>query len=188
MMLYPKILNIKKSNLAIKIVIIISIAVALISLIVDFAVGLKFHWSFLVLLGIIYTWITTMYSIRKNVNIASHVMIQMICLSILLVLIDYVVGYKGWSINWAIPIGFSVANITMLVLTIVNHKRYFKYAIYQIIIFLLSFIPLILYILKISTRILPVIILSSITIVTSIVVISLCGKDIKEEIQRIFHI
>jgi len=188
MMLYPKILNIKKSNLAIKIILIISIAVALICLIIDFAIGLKFHWSFLVIAGIIYTWVTTMYSIKKNVNIASHVMLQMICVPILLIVIDNIIGYKGWSINWAIPIGFAVANITMFVLTIVTHKRYFKYAIYQIIIFIISFIPIILYTFKLSTRLLPVIITSSVTIVTSIVIISLCGKDLKEETKRIFHI
>ena len=188
MMLYPKVLDIKKTNIAINILILISVVVTITCLIVDFSIGLKFHWSFLVIAGITYSWIVTMYSIKKGVNIASHVMVQIICLSILMLVIDYIIGYKRWSANFGIPIVLAVGNTTLFVLTIVSHKKYFKYILYQMIILILSLIPLVLYIFKISDMLLPVILSSFITILTFVTTVFLCGKELKEEAIRIFHI
>lgn len=96
-MLYPKISNIKKSNIAVKSLAILSIVISLILIFIQVLVKSKFNWAFLSIAGIIYIWITVLYSIKRNVNIAYHVMIQMIFISCLMVAIDYIIGYRGWS-------------------------------------------------------------------------------------------
>lgn len=188
MMLYPNIVNIKKSHIAIKILLILSILAILVCVLVNEIITPQIKWSFLVILGIVYAWVTSLYSIRKNVNIASHVFLQTIAALILIFLIDEIIGYRGWSINIGMPIIIGAANITMLILTIVSRKKYFKYSIYQIMLSGLSAIVIILLIMKAKYKVLSVSITSGIALLTLILSISLCGKDLKEKASRVFHI
>lgn len=187
-MIYPKLINVKRTNLAIKILLIISLLAGATTVLINELVNREFKWSFIVVIGIIYVWVTTLYSIRKNVNIASHVLLQTISISILVILIDIIIGFKKWSLELALPIIIGISNITILVLTIVSHKRYFKYALYQLIIFCISMILVVLYFTHITKYWLPMTICLSIAGVTFINSIFLCGKDLKGELERLFHI
>ena len=187
-MIYPKLINIKKTNRIMKLLIGISIVLAIVAVILNEIFTKEFKWSFIVIVGIIYTWVTTLYSIKKNVNIASHVVIQTIFISILVVLIDIIIGYRKWSLELAFPIIIGVANLTIFILTIVSYKKYFKYALYQISIFCISIIPIILFFVNIVEKWLPVAICSGIAVITLINTMFLCGKDLKQELERQFHI
>ena len=189
MILYPKIRNVKRGNIAIKIMIIVSIVIALTSTIINICTSTRYLWCLIVIVGIIYSWITVMYSVHRNVNIASSVVLQTIAISVLTLCIDYIIGYQGWAINLAIPIIIIVANITIFVLTLVSVRRYYKYAIYQLIISTLSFIPLIISLAfdDIITRPIFTIISSSIAAFTFIMSLILCGRNIVEELDRRLH-
>ena len=189
MTLYPQIRNVKKSNFTIKILAIISIIISMICVIINLCVATKFLWCLLVIIGIIYSWVTVLYSIHRNVNIASNVTIQAVAISLLILCIDFIIGYKGWAINIAIPIIIVVANITILILTFVSVSKYYKYAIYQLIIFVLSIIPLIIYYTFKGVIVKPIfmIISSSIAVFTFISSLILCGKNIMEELDRRLH-
>lgn len=96
-MLYPKISNIKKSNQLIKALLIVSVIVSAVLLLIQVLIKSKFNWAVLSIAGIIYIWVTVIYSIKKNVNIAYQVMVQMLLVSVFMVAIDYIIGYKGWA-------------------------------------------------------------------------------------------
>lgn len=144
-------------------------------------------WAALTNAGILYSWIVVIYSIKKNVNIAGHVLLQIIALSVLMIYIDYMLGKKGWSVNIAIPIMIMIANLIMLVLTIISHKRYMKYAIYQLIIVLASMIPVILVTEHIVQDKTLSMVATGISILNLMIGFLLSAKDIKETIVRKFH-
>ena len=114
-------------------------------------------------------------------------MIQAIAISLLMLFIDYKLGFEKWSLNISIPIIIMIANVTMLILTIVSHKKFIRYAIYQLIIVLFSMIPVILIGEKIVENIILSIIASSISVVNLILTLSLSAKDVKDAIIRKFH-
>ena len=145
-------------------------------------------WAALVNAGIIYVWITVIYSIKKNINIAGHVVLQTFAISLLTAYIDYKIGWRAWSINIAIPIMIMVANITMLVLTIVSHKKYIRYAICQLIIVIFSMLPVILISEHLIENKILSMIASGICFINFILCLVLCSKDIKEAIIRKFHV
>ncbi len=186
-MIYPQKIKAKKSDKIIKILVSVSIGIALILLLINKLTTPNIPWAALANAGILYSWITVMYSIKKNVNIAGHVLLQTIALSVLTTYIDYNLGFKGWSINIAIPIMIIVANITMLVLTIVSYKKYMKYAIYQLIIVLFSMLPVV-FITEhmIQDKTLSMI-ASGISVLNFVLCLVLCAKDVKEAIVRKFH-
>ena len=128
-----------------------------------------------------------MYYIKRNTNIAGHVLIQTLAISLLTAYIDYRLGFRGWSIEIAIPIIIIISNLTMLILTIVSYKRYIRYAIYQLIIVLFSALPAVFMTERIIHNNALCIIATIISLLNFIICLVLCSKDIKEAIVRKFH-
>ena len=141
-MIYPKKLSSKKGDKIIRILMISSIIIAMILVLINKITTPNIPWAAFTNCGIIYIWITAIYAVRKRTNVAGHVLVQTIIISSVTLYIDQRLGFKGWSINIAIPIILIIANISMLVLTIISYKKYIKYAIYQLVIVLISFIPI----------------------------------------------
>ena len=186
-MIYPQKISAKKTGFIINFTKFVSILIAVILFVINRLTTPNIHWAELVNIGILYIWITVIYSVRKNINIAGHVLIQSICISILTVYIDIIIGFKAWSLNYAIPIIIIIANITMLVLTIVSHRRYIRYGVYQLLIVIFSMIPLFLIYENIVENKVLCFIASGISILNLIITICLSAKDVKEAIVRNFH-
>ena len=142
-MIYPQKLSNKKSGKIIHVLIALSVLLGLAMFFINKKITPEVPWAQIANAGIIYIWITVIYSIKKNSNIAAHVLLQMIIITILISYIDNRIGFKGWSIYIGIPIILIIANLTMLILSIVCYKKYTKYAMYQLIIVLISMIPII---------------------------------------------
>jgi len=186
-MIYPQKISSRKTDLIINLLLIFSIFIGLILILINKLTTPNLHWAAIANCGIIYMWITVMYAIKRRNNIAGHVLIQTILITIVTIYIDNATGFKGWSIYLANPIILFVANLTMLILTAISYEKYIKYAIYQLIIVLLSLIPLWLIMghiieLKILNRIAV-----EISILNLIVSLILCSKDIKDAIIRKLH-
>lgn len=188
MSLYPNIINIKTSDIVLNILTIISEVICVISVLINAIFTPGFKWSFIVILGVVYTWITVMYSIKKTVNIASHVLLQAFIESVAVILLDFIIGYRGWSVSLALPIIICTENIIMLVLMIITRKKFFKYAIYQIMAFLLNTALIIIIALNSKYKLLPIGFTSVTSIITLLMAIVLCGNDLKEELKRFFHV
>ncbi len=186
-MIYPEKIKAKKSDKIIQILLSISIGMALILVVINKLTTPSIPWAAFVNAGILYSWVVVMYSIKKNINIAGHVLLQTIALSLLTFYIDYKLGRKGWSINIAIPIMIMIANVTMLVLTIVSYKKYIKYAIYQLMIVFFSMLPVV-FVTEhmVQDRILSIV-ASGISVLNFVLCLVLCARDVKEEIVRKFH-
>ena len=114
-------------------------------------------------------------------------MIQTLAISLLTAYIDYRIGFRGWSIEIAIPIIIIISNLTMLILTIVSYKRYIRYAIYQLIIVLFSALPAVFMTERIIHNNALSIIATIISLLNFIICLVFCSKDIKEAIVRKFH-
>ena len=109
-MIYPKKLSSKKGELVLKILLLVSILIAILLVVINKLTTPNISWAAIANGGIVYIWIIVLYSINKNVNIAGHVMVQTIAISLLTLFIDYKLGFSGWSINISIPIIIIIAN------------------------------------------------------------------------------
>lgn len=186
-MIYPQKIKAKKSDKMIRILMSVSVGIALILVLINKLVTPNIPWAALANAGILYTWITVIYAIKRNINIAGHVLLQLIALSILTFYIDYKLGMKGWSINMAIPIMIMIANMTMLILTIVSHKKYMKYAIYQLLIVFFSMLPVVLVTEHIIQDKILSILATGVSVLNFVFCLLVCTKDVKETIIRKFH-
>lgn len=62
-----------------------------------------FLWSAIVLASILYLMVTVSYSIVHRRNLAAKIVVEVIGGGILVSVIDYVIGYEGWSAAYVIP-------------------------------------------------------------------------------------
>jgi len=186
-MLYPQKLSSQKGEKVLKILLSLSVALGTILIVINKLTTPHIHWAALANCGIIYIWVTVIYSIKNSANVAAHVLLQTIIMSALTLYIDERIGFRGWSISIAIPIILIIANATMFILTMVTYKNYIKYAIYQIMIVFISLIS----IWAIWDKIVSLKILSYIAMIISllslVVSLTLSFKDVKEAVIRKLH-
>ncbi len=81
---------------------------------VNFATYSGSMWSVIAIGCIIYVALTLRYSIMRHANLASKVVIQTIAAEVLLVMIDHVTGYTGWSVNFGIPSTLLFADLAVV--------------------------------------------------------------------------
>lgn len=186
-MIYPQKLSSKNGEKVLKILLSASVVLGIILILINKLTTPQIHWAALVNCGIIYIWITVIYSIKKSTNVAGHVFIQSIVISAVLLYIDDRIGFRGWSISIGIPIVVIVANATMFILTMVTYKNYIKYGIYQLMIVLASFITIGVILNKIVTLKVLSYIAISISVLSLLISLSLCFKDVKEAVIRKLH-
>lgn len=186
-MIYPQKINSKIGDKIVYCLIATSIIIGIILFIINKLTTPQVHWAALANCGIIYTWLTVMYSIKKGTNIAGHVLIQTILVSIVLLYIDKTIGYHGWSVYIGIPITLMVANVTMVVLTIISYKKYIKYAIYQLIIVLISLMPIALAVKNIIEMKALMRTAVDISVVSLVISLVFCFRDMKEAVIRKLH-
>ena len=186
-MLYPKLNHVKRNNIILIISIAISIILIDVLLLINVLVDKTNHWSLLCVAGILYVYGTIIYNKKRNINIASNVFVQCLLVSLLIIAIDYFIGFSGWSLNVSIPIVVIVANSTLMILTIVSRKRYMKYAMYHVLTFLFSMIPLILMFMGIIQNKVLTIVSSSIAAFSLLLTIILCGRAMWIETKKRLH-
>ena len=187
-MIYPKKINVHKSDVIIRSLMLVSVMLGIIFVIINSFTTPSVPWAALTNSGIIYVWLIVIYSVKKRINIAGHSLLQLFAVSLLTFYIDYRIGFSGWSIEISIPIIIMIANIVMFILTIISHKRYIKYGFCQLIIVLFSMLPLIFIINNSLKNEVLSIIAVSISIINFIFALIFAFTDIKEVIIRRFHI
>ena len=186
-MLYPQKIDAKKGSKLVKILLIVSACLSIVLLLINKMTTPDMHWGLLTIACIIYIWITVLYALKKNKNIAAHILLQVVTISLLFLAIDYALGFEKWSLEIAIPIVIITANMIMTILTCISYKRYIRYVVYQLILIIISMTPMIL----ITEHYIADSLLSRIAVWISVVnfifSVALCSKDIKAELKRKFH-
>lgn len=145
-------------------------------------------WSVIAIACIAYAGVTMRYSIMRNANLGFKILIQTLGAQVVLVIIDVMGGYQGWSVDYAIPSTILFADAAIVCLIIVNRLNWQSYFMYQIAITVLSFIPFILWASGFIKRPMMAIITVIISVLVLTVTILLGDRRVKNELIRRFHI
>ncbi len=170
-----------------RLLIFLSVVAAGTSLLINFLTYDGFLWSIITVSGILYLWAVITHSVTNHINIASKILVQAFLGSVFIVIIDYLVGYRGWSVNYVIPIVFSVADIAVLIIILINRMDWRNYLLYQFSIALLGFAPLVLYLINLSHTPILVIICTSISALSLLGTVVFGDKTVKSELRRRLH-
>lgn len=134
----------KKYRLFENITLFVSIVIAIVLLTADYLNGQIFGWSIVVVLILIYGNTLIRLAITGKSGYVFKT-ISMVVIAVWVMLgIDYATGYRGWALNFILPTGIILMDITILILMIVNSRNWQSYMMLQIFMVLISIIPLVL--------------------------------------------
>jgi len=175
-------------NIFIRLLILISISVIVISFAVNFVFTRESRWSLLVAAAIACMWISLFFIIRKKNNIPKTIIWQVVILSFLSVLWDRSMGWMGWSLDYVIP---SICVGAMIVMAV--SAKLLKIGVQDLIIYMFvdgifGFVPIIFILLGKLHVTFPSVICVAASAISLSALIIFQGDNIKAELKRRMHI
>ncbi len=130
----------KKIKLVIKLFIFISVLVEAVLILINYLTYKGVKWSLICGAALVYLCFTVCYSFQKNAGHKSKMFAQMVGAIILAILIDFALGYTGWSLNYVTPIAIMLFDVTILVFMIINSNNWQSYILLQVAMLIVSVI------------------------------------------------
>ena len=95
-------------------------------------------WSAISGVSILYFYITLKYSLQRNNGYKTVILVQVIGAVLLVIAVDNIVGYQGWSVNYVLPGAVLLLEATIGILMVVNVSNWPSYILMQIFMVLVS--------------------------------------------------
>lgn len=182
---YPKANVRKKSYWIIKrILLYVSILTGISCVIINFLRPEPLWWSIIAVASIVYAWVAVPHAMRRGGNYAGKIFTQVTCGIFLVVVIDISIGWSAWSVNYAAPIMLCVGIIAVGLVVLCNATNWARYAMYQALLAIFGFVPILLYIFGFSTHWFFAIITSALALATLIALAVFGDRSIKNEFRR----
>ena len=144
-------------------------------------------WSIVVVLSTFYP-LYLIFMIARDKGYLHRIFTGFIGANIIVVLIDVVTGFRGWSVNFLIPGTLLLIDLVLIILMMVNHRNWQSYMIYQLLIIFIGIVPLIL----IKTGVVTRPILSEVAFMSAVLVflgtLIIGGQEAIAELKRRFHV
>ena len=185
---FPQIAPFYESHLALKIMFFISIAALVLSFSINIIFPSNINWPILFMFAIISTWGGLIIVVQKRYHIPKKIVWQVVIISILAVFWDYKIGWRGWSLDYVIPIACVSAIIIMYVTAKIMHLSVEDYITYILLDGIFGIIPVLFIIFDLVNVIYPSIISISFSIISLSAIFIFQGQEIKTEITKRMHI
>lgn len=187
--LYPMAYESEAANyMILKIFAFISVVVSILSVFMNIIIPTKVWWSLIVVATFICLWISLSIAISKHKNILKYLLHQSIIISLFSIFLDYFTGRYGWSINFVIPVIFTLAMIVMYILSKILRLQAGEYMIYLLLDALFGIIPILFLVTDSVKYTVPsfICILVSLISVTALIIFE--GRTMLSELKRRLHI
>lgn len=139
-------------------------------------------------LTLLFGYIVIRYAILGTSGYIAKTIVLTIIAVIMLVAIDFSVGYNGWSVNYVFPSGILLIDIGTLVLMAVNRKNWQSYLMLQIFMVLCSIVAIILNMVHIITDPIVSIVALNASVILLLGTVIIGGRRARVELKRRFHI
>jgi len=148
--------------------------------------GIK--WSVITGGALFYLVLTLQYTVNKRNGHIVKIFVQMLGAMLLVVIIDFALGFSGWSFNIGIPLIILLMDAVILMCMLINYKNWQSYLLIQIFALISSIFHMGLYLAGcVNGPLLPCVTCGvSAVIFTSCLVIG--DKKAKSELKRRFYI
>jgi hypothetical protein len=167
---------------------LISIIIATLSVALNILLPGRGAWSLFVLGGLGSAWASLINLINKHKNIPKNIVYQVMTISVTVLLWDILTGWRGWSINYVIPLVCVAAMLSMALITKIRKLYIEDYILYIIIDGLFGVVPIIFIISGLLDVLYPSIICISVSIISLSTIIIFEDKRLIAEIKRRLHV
>lgn len=170
-----------------KMILFLSITIISVCLLINLLSGIEHPWVLYVAGPVLYLLLLIHSTILSNSHVGTKILLQILGISNMLFIIDFLSGYYRWSVNVIIP--FLVIMGTFLITIILIKKRMLwnEYIGYVITMIFLGFIPAVLYLIGIANIIWPSAVSALYALLTTVGMLMFSNKKFRNEIEGRFH-
>ena len=176
------------TNFVLRVLLFITILGCTLSVLVNLMVDVSFLWCLIVLAAAAYLWLTIPPLLRRGVNYTRRILFQALFTSLLVVGLDIFLGYQGWSVDYVVPGLLAAGIVSIGMMVVFNRLQWVQYVLYQVIMGLFGFIPLLLYFLGIAHSLVMVLVAAGLGLASILVTMVFGDRSIKTEFRRRFHL
>lgn len=186
---YPEINeNSGKYNMLFRIFLFLSIAGSLVCLLTNIYYWSGVLWSLIVVTGMLLLWETIGLMILSKKNAGFKVVVQTLVVLIMLITTDAVTGWNQWSIGILAPFVIISSTCAMTIVLYIKRTKWREYMLFQFVIAINGFIPVILFWCGLTKIIWPGAVGALYSLLTLAGMMIFADKQFKNELKKRFHI
>lgn len=187
--MYPDIrLKLLKRILVSRIYLLCAIVVETALILINALTDSTIWWSAISGLGILYGYMVLRYAITNKSGYRSKTMLLSVIGILGVISIDFVIGYRGWSIDYVLPAGILLMDSAIILCMIINHRNWQSYIMWQLGMILISVIPILLNFFKLERYVLIAFAPFAASVFLFISTMVLGGRRALTELKRRFHV
>jgi len=186
--MYPDVKGVtRKLNFIMQLYTFLAIVSEATLIIINYVTFSGIWWSVISGVGILYFYLTLRYSIQKYDGYQRTILLQLIGGVLLTLVIDFILGYQGWSVNFVLPGAILLIDLTIVILMLVNLTNWQSYILWQLLTLLLSVLVFVLW--KINVIVYPIvtIVAVAVSVVMFVGTLIFGERRAKNELKRRFH-
>ncbi len=139
-------------------------------------------------LVLLFGYIVIKYAILGTSGYIAKTVVLTVIAVIMLVAIDFFVGYDGWSVNYVLPSGILLIDVGILALMVINRKNWQSYLMLQIFMVICSGVAVVMNAFQIITEPIVSIIALNVSVILLLGTVIVGGRRSRVELKRRFHI
>lgn len=148
----------------------------------------EMFWSAIPGLAMLYGYLVLRYAILGKSGYKGKIIVLTLIAILMVVAIDFVVGYRGWSVNYALPSAILLVDAGILILMCINRRNWQSYMMWQIFMILCSVVPLVLYAVGIVTAPLFALLAFAFSAALFLGTLIIGDRRARTELWRRFHV
>ncbi len=140
------------------------------------------------LAGLASGWLTVGIAVKKRAKPLNAVFGQACVLSMLVLAWDHGTGWRGWSLNYVLPVLYTCTMLAMAVIARVLRLSPTDCLLYLVLNILLGLVPLVLMLAGALRVVYPAVICAAVSVILLAVLILFEGRALKSELLRRLHL
>lgn len=165
----------------------VSLVLVLLYFVLNYFITFEFFGLNYVIFALLITWTLIVIFLRKRRNIAKVIIYILFFISLVNLYFDYVYGWQGWSITFAIPILSISALLAIFISIQVVHSKIEDYVLYLQLAALVGIVPLIFLIMDWVVHPLPSILSVAFSFILFVAVFIRYRKMMIRELKKRMH-
>ena len=177
----------KRIRRALNIYVFAAVAAWIILLVTNVYLHNSLWWTFLIGAGMLYGYVTLWYTVQKSASVKGKVTLQALLAFLLLLLLDILLGFGGWSLNIVFPLFIVGYDFAVLIMMLADRYNWQSFILMEVLAVALSLVPFGLYALGLFTMIYLAVGVLIFTLIVFGGTIVVGGQRAREELARRFH-
>lgn len=178
----------RRYHLLIRILFFLSGALLLSCFAVNYLLRYQGFWSLFVAIGTVSIWLSVRIILRKRHNIPQTILWQALLFSVVVLGLDALTGWHRWSLNYAIPIFFTVAILALWAVAIIMRLQPEDYLVYLLLDLLIGAIPILLLGFNLVKVDLPSVLCALASGISLIALLAFKDKALRTEVKKRLHL